>query len=216
MLKSKRIYLLLFFIFKYAIMQAQTTLSTPVGEYYLRGVMETACGFKLNEDSTFQFFFSYGALDRQGEGKWLVKGNDIIFNSKEKPAQDFAMLTPQAGEKDKITIQVKEANPMILKHIYCKIKGRTGEQEGMADDKGTIHFNAQPVETIELVFEFCSEKKSVFHVKDGAHHSFSFKPQPWLMEVFFQNFHLSLTKDGLTGGHPFSNEKTFHYEKTGH
>ena len=196
-------------------MQAQTTLSTPVGEYYLRGVMETGCGFKLNEDSTFRFFFSYGALDRYGEGKWKVKGNEIIFNSREKPPQDFAMLTPEAGEKNKITIQVKEANPMILKHIHCKIKGSTGEQQGMTDDKGTIQFNAQPVDTIELIFEFCSEKKSVFQVKDNAHHSFSFKPQPWLMEVFFKDFHLSITDDGLTGGHPFSNETTFRYQKAG-
>ena len=38
-------------------MQAQTKTDSPAGEYYLRGVMETAAGFKLNEDHTFNFFF---------------------------------------------------------------------------------------------------------------------------------------------------------------
>jgi len=29
--------------------------------YYVRVVMETGSGFKLNEDSSFQFFYSYGS-----------------------------------------------------------------------------------------------------------------------------------------------------------
>ncbi len=40
------------------------------GIYYLENVMETASGFKLNEDNTFEFFFSQGALDRTGSGTW--------------------------------------------------------------------------------------------------------------------------------------------------
>lgn len=50
MVNRKKIYLLLFFISEYAIMQAQATPSTTVGEYYSRGVLETACHFKLHED----------------------------------------------------------------------------------------------------------------------------------------------------------------------
>ena len=59
-------------------MLAQSKTASPAGEYYLRGVMETAAGFKLNEDSTFQFFFSYGALDRQGRGKWTTEGHPLF------------------------------------------------------------------------------------------------------------------------------------------
>ena len=40
------------------------------GDYYLTGVMETGCGIKLNPDNTFEFFYSYGALDRHGYGSW--------------------------------------------------------------------------------------------------------------------------------------------------
>ena len=63
-------------------MQAQQKSNTIVGEYYLTGFMETASGFKLNTDSTFDFFFSYGALDRSGKGTWKQEGNKVIFNSK--------------------------------------------------------------------------------------------------------------------------------------
>jgi hypothetical protein len=57
-IKRAGICLLLCYTINLSKMKAQTIFSSsPVGEYYLRGVMETACGFKLNEDSTFQFFF---------------------------------------------------------------------------------------------------------------------------------------------------------------
>src|SRR5450432_943541 len=61
------------------------------GEYYLQGVMETASGFLLKPDSSFQFFFSYGALDRHGSGKWAVKENKLILNSAARPEYDFAL-----------------------------------------------------------------------------------------------------------------------------
>jgi hypothetical protein len=42
--------------------------NTAAGIYNLEGVMETASGFKLNADSTFEFYFSYGALDSMVKG----------------------------------------------------------------------------------------------------------------------------------------------------
>ena len=59
------------------------------GAYYLQGVMETGSGFKLNKDSSFQFFYSYGALDRYGSGKWKLENHKIILNSKPYPGQRF-------------------------------------------------------------------------------------------------------------------------------
>jgi hypothetical protein len=51
--------------------------------------METASGFKINEDSSFEFYFSYGALDRYGSGKWNIKNDSIILNSKLFPRERF-------------------------------------------------------------------------------------------------------------------------------
>lgn len=193
-------------------MEAQTKPISPVGEYYLQGVMETACGFKLNKDSSFQFFFSYGALDRFGEGRWTTKGNTIVFNSKPKPAHDFKLSASGAGHQNKITIELKEMNKMLLRHVYCKIKGGGKEQEEMSDENGMVQFDVQPVDSIELIFEFCPEKKSLFTVPAGNHH-FEFIPEPWLMEVFFENFFLTQTEEGLRGGNPLSNESSFLYQR---
>jgi len=56
--------------------------NTAIGIYNLQGVMETASGFKLNADSTFEFYFSYGALDRYGKGKWQITNDKLILNGR--------------------------------------------------------------------------------------------------------------------------------------
>jgi len=63
------------------------------GAYMLRGVMEVASGFELKEDSTFEFYFAYGALDRTGSGNWRIENDNIILNSKPSPGKDFKMVS---------------------------------------------------------------------------------------------------------------------------
>src|ERR1700745_3082366 len=81
------------------------------GEYYLDGVMETASGFQLNTDSSFQFFFSYGALDRYGKGKWSLQDDSVIvFNSDKRPPLDFRLEKHSTTKEKIITIQADDAN----------------------------------------------------------------------------------------------------------
>ena len=84
------------------------TLATIAGEYYLKGVMEMASGIKLNTDSSFEFFFSYGALDRSGAGKWSLKNNTIILNSPLPASQDFALVSNKTVNNDQLTIKILE------------------------------------------------------------------------------------------------------------
>ena len=194
-------------------MQAQTKTNLAAGSYSLEGVMETASGFQLNKDSSFQFFFSYGALDRYGEGKWKVKNGSILFESRPKPASDFRLIKSSAGDKEKITIVLKDMNPYLLAHVYIKIKGGNREQEVKSNQDGLVIFPLQPLDSIEVLFEFCPEKTSVLLIAEKEHHSFEIVPEPWLMEIFFHNFSLQQTANGLAGGHPLSNKMDFRYTK---
>jgi len=47
------------------------------GEYHLDGVMETGSGLLLRTDGSFEWFFSYGALDLGANGRWTRTGNGI-------------------------------------------------------------------------------------------------------------------------------------------
>ncbi|HEU4472868.1 MAG TPA: hypothetical protein VFR58_17360 [Flavisolibacter sp.] len=192
--------------------QAQHSAS-PVGEYYLQGITETASGFKLNADSSFEFFFSYGALDRMGKGTWRMEEDSLVFNSRQKPAQDFLLYRSRTGLEKEIIIQLSDSNKQFMRFIYCTIRGGDKIQHGVANEQGIITFRPQPVEVIQLLFELCPEKKSVFNIAMKDHGFFEFRFQPWIMELFFDDFKLYRGKNSINGPHPLLIGNHYVYRK---
>lgn len=193
-------------------MQAQDT-TTITGEYYLQGVMETASGFKLNHDSTFQFFFSYGALDRTGKGTWKLKNDKIIFNSPSPAGQNFALIKHTAVMNDLTTIKITDENKAFISQVYAIVKSGNKRLEALSDEQGEIHFPKQPVDSIVLVFEFCTERAAVFAFTNKADNYFEFRFEPWIMDVFFENLALTLEDKGFKGQHPLLKEGEYHFIK---
>ncbi|MES1219755.1 MAG: hypothetical protein ABUT20_29915 [Bacteroidota bacterium] len=183
------------------------------GEYYLRGVMETASGFKVNPDSTFEFFLSYGALDRYGSGKWTVKDNEIIFNSAKKHGQDFELISSRKTNDNSITIKITEKNEMLQSHVYCMLKPGDDKDGMMTNKSGEAKLSFKKADSVSLIFEFVPERISTFPLTSKKHNYFEFKFQPWIFEVYFENFSLNITDEGLTGGHPLMDGNNFKYEK---
>lgn len=183
------------------------------GEYYLKGVMETASGFKLNPDSTFQFFFSSGALDRTGQGKWQRKGNSIVFNSRPHAGHDFRLLKSSKQPGDSITVKITDRNELLTHYVYAGLKNGTAEPELLNANKGVIRFPRQAFSAVVLAFEFCPERMTVLPVAAGDNNYFEFAFEEWLMEVFFNNFTLTLDGKTLKGGHPMMRKTDFVYGK---
>ena len=194
---------------------AQTEVSSPAGEYYLRGVMETASGFKLNPDKSFEFFFSYGALDRMGKGNWSVEGDSLVLSSGGKPPDGFGLVGSKKTGDTMITIRISEENEIFLKSVYCIISGGGKTQESISDAKGMISFQPQEIDSIQLLFEFCPEKRSVFTIKGSADNSFEFRFEASMMDVFFNKFRLKSEPTQLSGPHPLMKGESFIYKKAG-
>ncbi len=182
------------------------------GEYYLHGVMEVASGFLIKPDSTFQFFFSYGALDREGSGRWTVKGTQIILNSRPKPSSDFALIKSKIVNNDFTLIKIIDNNKNILRYVYGSLKFFDTTIEEKTDEEGVLKINRKGVENISLVFEFSPEKISNFKVNKKDNY-FEFRMEPFITEIFFENFHMKIGTDELKGTHPLLDEKEYTYEK---
>src|SRR4026207_896884 len=104
----KHSFTLLCILFNCVINNMQAQVKNKVaGIYSLEGVMETASGFKLNEDSTFEFYFSYGALDRYGSGKWSMKNDSVVFNSKPFPGKDFKIVDSLLIKNNYTTLKIE-------------------------------------------------------------------------------------------------------------
>ncbi len=190
----------------------QAQIAIP-GEYYLKGVTEVGSGFLIKPDSTFEFFFSYGALDRMGSGKWIVKGNEIILNSRPRPAHDFALISSKTAKDDFITIKITDNNELLQRYVYANLKFADTVMEDMSDQKGEIKFPRKPMVKLSLQFQFCPEKTSVFELSK-EHNYFEFRFEPWIAEYFFNDHHLTIEGKDLKGKHPLLDEKEYRFVKS--
>ncbi len=195
-------------------MQAQTN-ATITGEYELRGVMEMASGLLLKPDNTFEFYFSYGAMDRGGSGKWQWNEKDsmLILNTVNRHASDYALVNSRKGSGKLMEIRITDPNTYLLRYTQLRVHTANGIIEGNADEKGIFTMPAQPVNKIELIFELCPEKFSTIEVKDSTHSYFEFRFEPWITDVYFDNVMLKPTENGLEGGHPLLKGHTYQYRK---
>ncbi len=210
---KKIILIILILTVSYKMEAQQKTTAAITGEYYLTGVMETASGFKLNPDASFEFFFSYGALDRSGSGTWEKQDNMVIFNSPKSRGQNFALVKNMTVDNDSITIKIVDSNANFLPHVYSIVKSGGRTLEALTDHNGEIRFAKQPVDSILLVFEFAPERAAVFAFTGNTDNYFEFRFEPWVLDVIFENFVLTLDGKELSGQHPLLKEGEYHFIK---
>lgn len=185
------------------------------GEFYLQGVREMASGFLIKPDQTFQYFFSYGALDRQAKGNWKLEGDTITFNSEKWPGTDFTIVNSEPGDEiEGILIQLEKSNPMLAAYLHASLAEGIQDSWKNFDQRGYVRLEPQPFNTISILFEFCPERFSVLKVKPG-HHTFTIRPEPTLAELYLDNFTLTCTEEGLRGKHPLMKGEEFLYGKAG-
>jgi hypothetical protein len=58
---------------------ASAEAAALAGSYHLEGVMETGSDLLLRADGTFEWGFSYGALDLLAKGRWQREGDGIVL-----------------------------------------------------------------------------------------------------------------------------------------
>ena len=191
-------------------------MSRPIekiaGTYYLQRVRETASGFKLNPDGTFQFFFTYGALDRYGIGAFVIQDEKVILQSRPWSGRDFALINSDTSGRG-ITVKITDKNPAFQKRVFASLKNGEDGSFQTPDTRGEMHFPDNEAGMITLAFEFVPERFTFFPVENKEHNYFEFRFEPWIMEVFFNSFPLKVKRNVLLGKHPLLRGEEFIYEK---
>jgi hypothetical protein len=191
---------------------AQTRNASVSGEYHLQGVMETASALLLKPDSTFEIFFSYGAIDRQGSGKWSYSKGKILLNSKPKPRVDFTLRSASSIGDSITIIKITSPNRQILPFFEVMVRSANGDQYGKTNSEGIYQIPKTKVTSIELFFSFCPERYSTFPVQNDNNY-FEFRTEPWLAEIFSENIELTVSRNDLVGQHPLLKGNTFLFSR---
>lgn len=166
------------------------------GIYNLEGIMETAAGFRLKPDHTFEYMFTYGAADKWGKGTWKLNGTQLILTSSNKqPASDFILKSSDASRKGGVLIKITDAQGRPMQHIKCRLGGEAGENQ-RTDEKGEANFKTIQNGKLELYHPIYSVRISEIRLK-SSHTNFLVQPAGDLSEVYFKDLAFQVAADQI-------------------
>lgn len=200
-MKYLHFFIVLFFMSQ-SVSQTQSTQQGPAGEYYLKGVMETAAGFKLNPDSSFEFFFSYGVLDRTGSGRWKQEANNIILSSEKQYEQPLSLMAEKKIPGNQIVVHIDEKDPFLAGAFYCLLKDGHTDLQGKTNQDGEMIFKHATGDSILFATELFPEKRIAFAINTKKSNHFTFKVEAHALDVHFSDLRLNWEPGKLSGAIP--------------
>ncbi len=185
------------------------------GEYYLTGVNEMGCGIKLNEDNTFEFFFSYGALERHGYGNWKLEGkNTVVLNTDYDSQVPFTIENSEKRDFEGIKILFPNYNKMLLNETTIKIIVDGEEEEQVVGAQDTFHFNANKIDKIIVTCLFYYDNPATLIPAANTNNYFELAANQNLALVHFKNTIFTADGENLSGIlHIFDDTKVMQFVK---
>ena len=171
---------------------AQTIIE---GEYYFRK-MEMASGFNFSKEGKFQFFYSYGAIDRTATGSFSVTGDSLLLKSDKEPGKDFT-VTSQSGEGSGYTITFNDQNKYLVKNIVCIFMADGKQQQAYSDENGQVNMELGHCDTIYALHTLFPDVPTLVKDKNNNNKSFVLSLNPSLEQVSFKDIHFRII-DGKT------------------
>lgn len=170
---------------------SQTTIQ---GEYFFRKT-EMVAGFNFSAAGSFQFFFSYGAVDRSAAGTFTVEGNTVKLKSNKEAGKDFT-VTAQSKEAKGYTLIFDHANKYLLQNILCVFFVNGKEQRVVTGSDGKAHIDLPDCDSIYAQHLLFPDILTL--VKDAANKNnrFTLSLNPSLEQLSFKGIDLKVESDG--------------------
>ncbi len=185
------------------------------GDYYLTGVMETGCGIKLNFDYSFDFFYSYGALDRHGYGTWKkLSDTEIILHTNYEGLKPFTILLEETKETNETHIEIPNFNKILLDNTRIEIISGGEIIEKIADSNGHFIFEQGKADAIIVTCMFYFDNSATLTPQNEHSNYFELAPNHNLPLVHFKDARFQIEDRGLLGKlHLLDDSKMFHFER---
>lgn len=163
------------------------------GEYYFRKT-EMASGFNFSNDGKFQFFFTYGAVDRSATGTFKVEGDTLKLKSDKEAGKDFT-VTGQSKEGSGYTLVFNHPNKYLVKNIFCMFLVNGKEQEAISDSNGEVHIDIPHCDTIYVQHSLYPDIAVLVKDKANDNNRFTLTLNPSLEQVSFKGIDFKIIDD---------------------
>lgn len=188
------------FIFLGLILQSVTNMQAQnfkPGSYHLRGIMEMAAGFEFREDSTFRFYYVYGASDRYAEGTYSIEGNILKLHSDKNVQQDFP-VRKQTHQDGPITIRIVHDNPMMIDRVRCAVLYQKEKRDFESDREGYIRTDLKEADDIYLQHPMFPDVMCQIKDAQNKNNYFEVELNPSLQKVSFKGIDFQIEEDFIT------------------
>jgi hypothetical protein len=189
-------------------MSAIASLNAQVldGVYRMSGGHEMVAAFEFKKDSTFKFYFIYGAVDRNSSGRYLIQDGNIILQAQKEPGKDFT-ITKQEKRGTGTAIKISDRNVYLIRNVVGIFKKGAEQDQQFSDQDGYMHSNLTDCDTIYIIHTLFPDVPTVINKKEPQNNYFEISLNPSLEKVSFQDFTLSIDPEGLTGSLPWLFER---------
>ncbi len=164
------------------------------GEYAFRKT-EMVAGFNFTAAGAFQFFFSYGAVDRTAAGTFAVEGNTIKLTSNKEAGKDFT-ITAQSKEASGYTINFNHANNYLLQNIRCIFLVNGKQEEAVTNSNGELHVDFAHCDTIYAQHLLYPDIFTLVKDATNENNKFTLALNPSLEQLSFKGIDLTIESDG--------------------
>lgn len=192
----KKYFLLLSLMFNFQLMSQ----SIVQGEYYFRK-MEMVAGFKFSADGKFDFFYSYGAVDRNATGTFEVSGDTIKLKSSKEAGKDFSVVKESKSGKG-YTVQFTAPNPYLLNHIRCTFFVGTERVDEYTDNKGQVKVDLPHCDKIYVQHTLFPDIVTLIKDEKNDHNNFTLSLNPSLEQVSFKGIDFKIEDDKTISCYP--------------
>ncbi len=173
------------------------------GEYRLKGHHEMVAAFNFQPDSSFEFYFIYGAVDRMAKGKYSIRDKQIFFRSDKTPGRDFT-IRKQSVQGKGTTIKITESNPALQANVLCIFMKGTERDSIYSNNNGLAFSSLTNCDSIIAMHTLFPDEFSI--IKSDASNKndfFELSLNPSLAELSFRNFILTIDGESLSGSLPY-------------
>jgi hypothetical protein len=169
---------------------AQTTVE---GEYYFSR-QEMVAGFNFSADGKFEFFYSYGAVDRTASGTFSVEGDILKLKSDKTAGNDFT-VTNQSKRPGGYKLVFEHPNQFLVKNILCVFKKNGIIQEEYSDSNGEVNVKLDDCDSIYVQHSLYPDIYTLVKDKDNTNNRFTLSLNPSLEQVSFKGIDFKIVDE---------------------
>ena len=166
---------------------------TVVGEYYFNR-QEMVAGFRFSSDGKFEFFYSYGAVDRNASGTFKVEGDILKLKSDKIAGSDFT-ITDQSKRPGGYSLKFEHPSHYLTENILCIFIKNGKQQKEYSDSKGEVNVKMNECDTIYVQHSLYPDILTLIKDVENTNNRLTLSLNPSLEQVSFKGIDFKIVDE---------------------